>query len=125
VGLLGYCHDSSLNYPRILHWWAVKGKRFMQRATTVTTGINEVNPTVTTVTTVEERKLSKEQVLGCDMALTMYNDLISDKYREWYCKMFYEIGRERFATLAAQARADGKNPARLFSFLLKNEGRKS
>lgn len=66
-------------------------------------------------------KLSKQEVLGCDIALSEYQDLIPTDFYKWHCKVFYKLGRERYARLASQARADGKNPARLFSFLLNKE----
>ena len=50
-----------------------------------------------------------------------YSDLIGDKFVPWYIKCFVEIGRERVMILASQAKADGENPQRLFSYLLKKE----
>ena len=66
-------------------------------------------------------KLSKEEVLGCDVALSQYKDLMHPDFYAWHCKAFYAIGRERYHILASQARADGKDPARLFSHLLRKE----
>lgn len=86
----------------------------------VTTGINKVNTTVTTVTT-EKIKLTKQEVLGCDIALSQYADLMSPNFYAWYCKIFYQIGRERFHILASTARAEGKDKKRYFSSLLKAE----
>lgn len=45
-------------------------------------------------------------------------DLTNDSFKAWYCKVFYKLGVERVRVLASQARADGKNPKRLFSHLL-------
>lgn len=45
-------------------------------------------------------------------------DLTNDTFKAWYCKVFYQLGIERVRVLASQARADGKNPKRLFSHLL-------
>lgn len=52
----------------------------------------------------------------------LYKDLsglVNDSFKPWYMKQFYRLGKDRVLVLAAQARADGKNPARLFSSLLK------
>ncbi len=42
------------------------------------------------------------------------------KWRPWYCKQFYRLGRSRTLQLAAIAKADAKvDPKRYFSKLLK------
>ena len=82
------------------------------------TGINNLTPTVQ-LPTVEKTKLTKQEVLGCDVALSDYQDLMSPRFKNWYCKVFYILGRELFAAIAAEARADGKDPAKLFSIKLK------
>ena len=87
---------------------------------TVPTGFNEVKPTVPTGTT-EKKKMSKEKVMACDVALSEYGDLINPEFRAWYCQAWYELGRNRFHELASQARADGTYPQKLFSHLLKKE----
>lgn len=69
----------------------------------------------------EKIKLTKQEVLGCDIGLSEYKDVMHPDFYKWYCKAWYVIGRERFHQLAAQARADGKDPARLFSSLIKKE----
>jgi hypothetical protein len=51
-------------------------------------------------------------------------DLVNEDFREWYCKLFYRFGHVRVLVLASQARADGKDPKKLFSKLLKDEERK-
>ncbi len=66
-------------------------------------------------------KLSKQEVLGCDIGLSDYQDLMHPRFYKWYCKAWYDIGREKFHQLASQARVDGKDPARLFSSLIKKE----
>lgn len=86
----------------------------------VTTGINKVNSTVTTVPT-DKVKLTKQEVLGCDIALSQYADLMSPQFYAWYCKIFYQIGKERFHILASTARVEGKDKKRYFSSLLKSE----
>lgn len=47
------------------------------------------------------------------------SDLVNNQFKAWYMKQFYRLGKERVMILAAQARADGKQPAKLFSLLLK------
>lgn len=69
-------------------------------------------------------KLTKEEVNGCDIALSDYKDLISPEWYRWHCKAFYAVGRDKYHTLASQARADGKDPAKLFSYLLRKEMKK-
>ncbi len=76
-----------------------------------------------------EGKLSEQQVKSCDIALSDYIDLISPAWKAWHCKVWYSIGRERYAILAAQARADGAarvggDPAKLMSYLLRKELKK-
>lgn len=87
----------------------------------VTTGINKQKPIVTTVEPTTDVKLTSDEVRGCDIGLSQYADVMSPDFYAWYCKAWYRIGRERFHALAAQARADGKDPARLFSSLVKRE----
>lgn len=97
--------------------------------TTGPTGINEVNPTVPTVTigtTVRNKnlKLTQQEVQACDIGLSAYQDLIQRDFYAWYCKAWYILGRAKFDLLASMARADGKDPKKLFSYLLKKELRK-
>ncbi len=47
------------------------------------------------------------------------SDLVNPQFKSWYMKCFYKLGKDRVLTLAAQARADGKQPRKLFSLLLK------
>lgn len=79
-------------------------------------GFNKLKPTVKT--TVPNTKLSKQQVLVCDLALSDYEDLINPKFKEWYCKMFYQRGEQVFRRFAAEAR-EGRNPMKLFSWKLR------
>ena len=89
-------------------------------------GKNNNNQLLTIVSDKTDVKLTKEEVQGCDIALSQYTDLMHPDFYAWYCKAFYKIGRERFHVLASQARADGKNGgARLFSSLVKKEMAKS
>ncbi len=54
-----------------------------------------------------------------DHLFEQLKDLVNPQFRAWYCKRFYKLGRDRVLQLASIARADGKQPARLFSKLLK------
>jgi len=55
-----------------------------------------------------------------DLLFDDLKDLVNDKFRAWYCKMFFKLGREKVLVLASQARADAKKDSRrLFSYLLK------
>jgi hypothetical protein len=47
--------------------------------------------------------------------------LVNDQYKGWYCSAFFKLGRDRVQILASQARADGKDPAKLFSHLIQKE----
>jgi len=95
----------------------------LSRKTIVTTGRNLNNPIVTIETTVGGKTKDKVGQM-CDLAMEDFSDLICPEFRAWYCKAYYKIGGERFTILAKQARADGKIPSKLFSFLLRNELKK-
>lgn len=76
----------------------------------LSTGQLDLKPTV---------QLSTETNEIDDLYLQL-KDLVNDKFRGWYCKQFFYIGKERVLILAAQARADYRtSPQRLFSYLLK------
>jgi len=77
--------------------------------TTVTTG-NKLNPTVTVVGT--KYKLADE-------LFDNLSDLVNPEFRAWYCQRFHALGRDKVLVLASQARNDGLNPRKLFSYLLK------
>lgn len=81
------------------------------------TGLNLFKPTGPTGG--NTTKLSREEVISCDLALSDYQDLIQPRFKKWYCKAFYQIGREQFVRIASEARAEGKPPAKLFSYKLK------
>lgn len=92
--------------------------------TTVTTGFNKYinnkyinKPTVTTVTIADENR--GEQFHETDQLFDQLQDLVNHQFRRWYCHHFHRLGRERVFILAAQARADGFNKRKLFSYLLK------
>lgn len=65
-------------------------------------------------------KLSRDEVVKCDLALKDYQDLFIQEYKGWICNVFYSVGEERFVILAKEARA-GRLPKRLFTYLLKKE----
>lgn len=73
----------------------------------VSTGINKSKPTDT-------------NWYENDHLFNQLSDLVNPEFRAWYCKRFYAIGKERVLVLASQARADGKEPRKLFSKLIKN-----
>ena len=56
-----------------------------------------------------------------DYLYDQLSDLVNNQFKGWYMKQFYRIGKERVLILASQARSDGKQPAKLFSKLLKQE----
>ena len=53
------------------------------------------------------------------------SDLIEQKYRLWFIKRFYSLGRDEVLQLAAVAKTDGKNPKRLFAHLIGKASRKA
>lgn len=77
----------------------------VQKISTVATGIIKSKPTAT--------------VQEVDQLLSEVADLINPNFKAWYCKRFATLGKESVLRYASQARADGKTPARLFSFLIK------
>lgn len=56
-----------------------------------------------------------------DLLLKENENLICQEFKGWYAKMIKLIGAERFTILARTAEQEGKNPARYFSWLLKQE----
>lgn len=56
-----------------------------------------------------------------DLLYEDLNDLVNDKFKAWYCQVFYKLGRDKVLRLASEARADGKDPVKLFSHLLAKE----
>ncbi len=78
--------------------------------------------TVRTAATVGLKKLGRSYT---DITI-LYEDmqakgLVNDKFKAWYCSAFFKLGREKVNVLASQARADGKDPVKLFSHLLQKE----
>lgn len=58
-----------------------------------------------------------------DKIISDYSDLTGGgkDMSGWYASMLRKLGASRFTQLAGVARADGKDPARYFSWLLKQE----
>jgi len=54
-----------------------------------------------------------------DHLYSQLSDLVNDSFKPWYMKQFYRLGKDRVLILAAQAKVDGRQPAKLFSSLLK------
>lgn len=61
-------------------------------------------------------QLTTEEV---DLLLNEMSSLISEQFKPWYALTFRTLGKEKVYELASVAKADGKNPARLFSYLIK------
>jgi len=60
-----------------------------------------------------------------DLVFVEVQDLTCPAYRAWYCKMIHRLGRDKILRLASIARQDGNDPARLFSYLIKNAAKGS
>lgn len=54
-----------------------------------------------------------------DTLLETYESLIDPDYKKWFAKAFYYMTPEAVAQCASEARADGKDARRLFSYLVK------
>lgn len=78
--------------------------------TTVTTGLNNINTTVTIV----GKNYRLTEALYEDLS-----DLVNPTFKKWYCKHFHRLGKDRVLQLASVARNDGLEPRKLFSKLLK------
>lgn len=67
------------------------------------------------------KQLSTEQ-LSVSEVDTIYkdiSDLTNETFKSWYCKRIYQLGRQEILKRASIARADGKEPKKLFSTLIK------
>lgn len=79
----------------------------------VSTGINKTKPTDTQlISTVTNR-------YDNDFLFDQLQDLVNPKFKAWYCREFYRLGKDQVLKLASQARIDGRTPSKLFSHLLK------
>jgi hypothetical protein len=105
-----------------------------QERTTVSTVNTNKTTTVPTVTAVVSQidkypqYKPKTYVKPCndeiDYLIETCKDLTQSSGRDmsgWYAKSIRQIGSERFRELASLARADGKNPPKYFSWLIKRE----
>ena len=54
-----------------------------------------------------------------DKLLDTYTELIDPSYKKWFASRFYSISPEMVERAASEARVDGKNPKKLFVFLIK------
>lgn len=79
------------------------------------TDFNRLNKPTETVST----ESSNGAGFWNDSLYSQIPDLVNDRFRSWYCDAFYKLGRERTLAIVKEARADGKHPARYFSYLLK------
>jgi len=59
-----------------------------------------------------------EKLYDNDHLYEQLGDLVNAKFRSWYMKMFYALGKQHVLQLASAARADGADPRRLFSAML-------
>lgn len=76
----------------------------------------ESNNSNTAVTAVPNKSI--------DLILNDYKHLTggtNDRLSGWYAGMIRRLGVEQFIRLAKTAEQEGRNPARYFSWLLKNE----
>jgi len=54
-----------------------------------------------------------------DRLLSDYSDLIEPTHVKWFAKRFYTLSFDAIHRAAGEAKADGKDPKRLFAFLIK------
>lgn len=71
---------------------------------------NKFNPTV---------QLAIGDNREVDILLKETSELQSTEFKSWYAKCYRQLGKDRVFELASQAKADGQNPKKLFSYLLK------
>ena len=62
------------------------------------------------------RQLDSNRV---DVLLETYAELIDPRYTHWFAKHFYYMNEDVVTQCASEARADGKDSRRLFSFLIR------
>jgi membrane-bound lytic murein transglycosylase MltF len=90
-----------------------------QLVSTVPTGFNKVKTTDTTGINCGSKYTKR---YDADELFDQLSELVNPVYRAWYCKMFYKIGKDKVMQIASIAKADGKEPRKLFSLLLKQAG---
>lgn len=54
-----------------------------------------------------------------DFLYEQLQELCCPTYKAWYCREFYRLGRDKVLQLASIAKADGNEPAKYFSRLIK------
>lgn len=82
------------------------------------TGLSNLNPTEQ-LAVVDQVSFKGMRGYEADALFEDLSDLTNIEFKRWYCKRFYELGKDRVLVLAGQAKADGGNPKKLFSYLLK------
>jgi hypothetical protein len=79
------------------------------------------NKVITTVTTEQllpdKNNLAKGQV---DLIVRDNFNLIESGWEKYHYREVYRLGEQKYRELAKTAEQEGKNPARYFSWLLKN-----
>lgn len=58
-------------------------------------------------------------VVEVDTIYKDISDLTNETFKSWYCGRIYQLGRQEIMKRASIARADGKEPKKLFSTLIK------
>lgn len=53
-----------------------------------------------------------------DILLMDCENLIEPEYQKWFARKFYDLDESTVRQLASEAKADGKNPKRLFCYLI-------
>jgi len=81
----------------------------------------------------KKKKYQKEKITGLNKLskpvslprtlVVEFGDLINPRFQDWYAKQARLLGLDRFRILAAIARQEGKDPAKYFSWLIKNHDR--
>lgn len=84
--------------------------------TSLPIGLNKFIPTDTTDTNTNVYTQTHDN----DILFNQLSDLVNNQFRAWYCRQFYKLGTQRVLQIASVARADGKQPAKLFSKMLKD-----
>lgn len=86
-----------------------------------TTEINKVNLNCTTEQLLEQSNKNHLAAKQVDLIIKDFTHLIEGGWEKYHYKMVYRIGEYKYRELARTAEQEGKNPARYFSWLLKQE----
>ena len=86
-----------------------------------TTEVNKLTTIVTTEQLLEQSNKNHLAVKQVDLIINDFNHLIAPHWKSYHCKMIYKIGEQKYRELARTAEQEGKDPARYFSWLLKQE----